>query len=171
MTLTLRHPTRFLTAGALVLAGCAALAMMRPTSQDPVYSVSTLRADLRRDPEAWVGRTVRVRAIAQVCEVCGGQQVRLPGTGTDAAGSLPLMLLMPAEATGGAEPLPLVIAPGSPRLEFLRHVPLLDHLVPAPQTIQWAVVAVYRVQLRVAICAAGVPPPCYATVVLDATAM
>jgi hypothetical protein len=123
---------------------------------------------------------VRVRAIAQVCTVSLGvllqrqgvpcaewQPVQLADAGSGAAALLPLALLLPAEATDGSKPLLLVRVPSPLPPTFLRHIRLLDHLVPRTQIVQWAAVAVYRVQLRAATCAAGIPAPCYAAVLLD----
>jgi hypothetical protein len=154
--------------GSLAVA-CVILAVVPHAGQEPVYSVAALSADLRREPAAWVGRTVRVRAIAEVCTVCGGwQPVQPSGPGTDTAAPLPPTLLKSAEGTGATAAIPIVIAPGSPPPAFLRQIPLLDRLVAAPHTVQWSVVAVYRVQLCAAGCAAGLPPQCYAAVLLDA---
>ena len=44
----------------------------------------------------------------------------------------------------------------------------LGQAVPAPQTVQWASVAVYRVQLHATTCNTGVRPPCYTAVLLNA---
>jgi hypothetical protein len=152
----------------------AAAAVDRLQGHDPVFSIMALHANLRHDPWAWVGRTVQVRAIAQVCTVSLGilnhkqsgpcaawQPIQLVGTDTH---SLPLALLLSAGAMDDGQPLPLVTVPGSRLLMFLRQIPLVEHTVPVPQAVHWGIVAVYRVQLRAARCAAGVPPPCYAAV-------
>src|ERR1019366_8665142 len=45
------------------------------------------------------------------------------------------------------DPLPVVRAGLDPVRTVLGRVPLLSRLVPAPQVLQWGVVATYRVQL------------------------
>jgi hypothetical protein len=54
---------------------------------------------------------------------------------------------------------------GGPMMAFLRQVPVLQTVVPAPQAIRWGAVAVYRIRLQVERpCGAA----CYAAVLLDA---
>src|SRR5579872_6904527 len=48
----------------LFLSGQIVLRADRP----PVLSLATLQGDLQRDPAAWLGRLVRVRAVAVQCQ-------------------------------------------------------------------------------------------------------
>jgi hypothetical protein len=51
---------------------------------------------------------------------------------------------------------------------FVRRLPVVDHLLPALQVVDWGSVSIYRVRLSVATCDAYQPPPCYAARLLDA---
>jgi hypothetical protein len=106
-----------------------------------VFTVDELTTLLARDPGAWLGRTVLVRGVAQACQGSGSsasalycrrlpQDLRDPGLG------------------GASERLPLVWGTQGSTLAFLRRVPLLGGLAPAPQVIQWDALATYRVKLR-----------------------
>jgi hypothetical protein len=71
------------------------------------------------------------------------------------------------DLTQPAYVLPVAWAGPDPLPAFLRRLPVLGTLVPAPQVPRWGAVATYRVQFRVR--AAACPsPPCYEALVLDA---
>ena len=146
-------------AGSLALIAWVVLASAYPAAHGPVYSVVAVRGELARDPHAWVGQVVRLRARAELCP----PEIADAGVGCGPAHPV----LAPPEAADVAEPLPLVPGPGAP-LTFLRHFPPLASLLPAPQQIVWGAVWVYRVRLSVAACDAYQPPPCYAAQLLDA---
>lgn len=127
-------------------------------SEGPIYSVEYMRDELVAQPRAWLGRTVRLYAVAthlrvQYCpfpvDVCVGE--------------------MPVFAAPGTAPtpsLPLVWGLSDPTRARLRQVRLLASIVP-PQAPHWGRPATYRVVLR------RLPGPrcrrCYAAVLLDAS--
>jgi hypothetical protein len=120
--------------------------------QGPVYSVAQVQAELAHRPAAWVGRTARVRGIGIFfCQHCPQRQTYLANA--DANGVLPL-------AWGRQDRV----------LAFLRRMPQVGRLVPAPQRVRWGVVAIYRVQLRelAADSCPFAPWPCYEALLLDA---
>src|SRR5262249_2553509 len=71
-------------------------------------------------------------------------------------------------APTASAPLPLAWEGPDPLLAAVRRVPLLGGLLPAPQALDWGVVATYRVRLRAipeSICGSGV---CFEAVLLGA---
>ena len=156
----MKHPLLWLIALlGLLLATVFAVAAFASANQSPTFSVTAIQAELARDPQAWVDRTVRVRgavvytgcfvATEGVLAFCAPPRLWLT---TAIPGSAPAQMPLSWETT---DPLPT----------FLRRVPLLSRLVPGPQAILWDVVATYRVRFRAltdACSAAG-----YEVVVLD----
>jgi hypothetical protein len=144
---------------ALTSSVLLAVAAGSQVSHGPVYSVAEVQAGLVVQPQAWVGRIVRVQGSATVCETrfehgyfrCTSEQPRL----SDAGGA-------------AAEPLLLVWEAPAPVWSALWRLPLLRGLLPAVQPVQWGVVATYRVQLRAAHASSCASPPCYQAVLLDA---
>jgi hypothetical protein len=146
--------------GLALASGLAAVALRRPLDHGPVYTLAQVQAQLKRQPGAWVGRTVRVRGVATKCFMLleHGYFRCLP-------------LLQPhlsdPDLEVASEPLLAWAAP-DPLLAFVRRVPLLGGPLPAPQAVDWWEVATYRVELRAIAdgpCGAGT---CYVAVVLDA---
>jgi hypothetical protein len=145
----------------VLLIGLAVAALSRHLEQAPVYRVDAVVALLARNPGAWVGKTVWVRGVALACMpspnvanilYCYRQPLELrdPGLG------------------GASDALPLAWGAHPSWLAFLRGVPVLGALLPAPQAPHWGVDATYRVQFR------AVPPdsctsiPCFQAQLLDA---
>lgn len=60
--------------GALALASVMALMVGDQASMGPIYSLAQVQAGLYRNPQAWAGRTVRVRAHIEDLEVGGTAQ-------------------------------------------------------------------------------------------------
>ncbi len=150
-------PVGVVLVSSLLWAAVAGLSRpASPRASDAIYTVAAVRTGLEHAPGAWVNRTVRVRAIlAQDCNVDLYPLDQVCRTLQPA--------LFDADATPGAAPFPVVIAPLPPHLLFLRHFPLVDQLVPAPQYLQWGTAAVYRVQFR-----AEAHPKCHATTCYEA---
>jgi hypothetical protein len=148
--------SRAVVAGSLTL-GCA-VAAISPAATSPLYTVTALRSGLENAPLAWLGRTVLVRALVQGCPFP-------PYTPTYDCSPASLVDGGISATEGG---LPVVWAGIDTFRGSLRHIPLLDRLLPAPQVLHWGVVATYRIQLQVAPCGAGTRAPCYAAVLLDA---
>jgi hypothetical protein len=127
---------------------------------DTVYTVAQVQAGLAWRPGAWAGRTVRVRGRATACAIklahghfhCMPRQPRLNDP----------------DVAATTEPLPLAWEDPSPALTVMRRVPLLGSLLPAPQTVDWWMVATYRVQLRATPDAPCGATTCYEAVLLDA---
>jgi hypothetical protein len=144
-----------LALSALVLAQAAVR-----TASGPVYTVAALRTHLAQDPEAWVDRPLRVRAIAGACAAWLG----LPHDG-------PCLHWQPEliDPQDVGDALPLVSGPVPPPVAFLRRLPLIGDIAPAPQHPHWDGMDVYRVQLHALSCGMH-QPPCYEALLLDATA-
>jgi hypothetical protein len=101
-------------------------------------------------------RIVRVRGIAEGCGFGVAFDLCPPAALVDAGSS----------ATG--QPLWLAQGDASPLRTLLRRIPLLARFAPAPQALQWQVVATYRVRVQAipaSICGTGV---CVQAVLLDA---
>ena len=63
--------------GMVMVLLCLSIAGLRAAGQvqdGPVYSVQALIADLDRAPSDWLGRPVRVRAVAGVCDAWTGER-------------------------------------------------------------------------------------------------
>jgi hypothetical protein len=76
--------------------------------------------------------------------------------------------LMNREASGGRPGLPLAWGSADALLVFLRRLPLLGNLLPAPQRLHWGEVATYRVRVQAipgSSCGSGA---CFEAVLLDA---
>jgi hypothetical protein len=153
-----------------------------------VYTVATLRADLRRDPVEWVGRTVRVRGVADYCltwvslDGSNTQNVCLAGhRGPGCRRALSQdgsytrnvctslhTVLRDREDTGSATRLPLALEAENRLYATLRRVPFLRWITPAAQAPQWGLVSTYTVQVRAEpriVCWNA--SPCVAAVLLD----
>jgi hypothetical protein len=148
---------------AALLLCCLSLGQaIGSTARSPVYSVSGLRARLVRQPQQWLGRTVLVRGIAEVC--------------LDSYGETPdrclaaRLRLEDANRPAMVAPLLLVAAPANPLVVRLRRVPVLGRLVPAPQVLPWGIPATFRIQLRTPrSTTCDLTAPCYEALLLDAT--
>jgi hypothetical protein len=144
----------------LLALGVLAIAQVAGrTASGPVYTVAALRAQLAHDPDAWVGRTLQVRALASVCTAW-----------LWAPHASPCLNWAPAltDPADGAEALPLVIGAAPPLLAFLRRLPLIGPGAPAPQEPRWNLIATYRIQLHAASCGPSDRRPCYSALLLDA---
>jgi hypothetical protein len=108
-----------------------------------VYTVAQVQAHLVDDATTWVGRTVRVRALAEPCPAWGSPHSPLH------CRRLAPVLVDPA-GTDLADPLPLVVRPGSPLLAALRRLPLAGGLLAAAPAPPWEVLRTYRVRLQAA---------------------
>lgn len=146
-----------LVLGAVVIAQ----AVDRP-ADGPVYPVAALRAHLARDPGVWVDRPLRVRAIAiDLCAAWTGM-AHIPSC----LNRQPA--LIDPGAPMGMEALPLASGPVPPPVAFLRRLPLIGQVAPAPQRPRWDTIAVYRIELRAVPCGAAEQPLCYEALLLDA---
>jgi hypothetical protein len=125
----------------------------------PVYTVAALRAQVAQDPEAWMGRTVQVRALASVCTAW-----------LTAAHVSPCLNWRPAltDPHDDGDALPLVSGPVPPPVALLRRLPLIGQMAPAPQSPRWDGMDVYRVQLHALSCGPPQQPECYEALLLDA---
>jgi hypothetical protein len=143
--------------GLLLAGGLALAASYRPLDQGPVYTVAQVEAQLASHPRAWVGRALLVRGAVVPC-------LAVPSVG-----ERPCAALAPGSVRPPREPLTLVQGDPPPvALAWLRRVPVLGTLLPAPQVLTWGVVATYRVRLQAtpeSICGSGV---CFEALLLDA---
>jgi hypothetical protein len=85
-------------------------------------------------PGRWVGRTVRMRAVAWLCLEWAYGPCRIPSP----------ILNDPGAHTG----LRLTRRRANPLLAFVHALPLMDRLVPLEQAPQWGVLASYCAQTR-----------------------
>lgn len=123
----------------------------------PIYSVALARAAIARQPNAWVGRTIRLRAIA----------FPLAGTGCPQVQPMCAAVLLTDSASGLDDAATLRAYPGPTDAlwQLVRRLPLGDRFVPAGPAIDWAVPAIYRVRFvsqPFAVCTA----PCLAAQIL-----
>jgi hypothetical protein len=156
-------PLKLLLAPALALTSLWAHAVLAPHPADPgaagsLYTVAQLRERLAANPRAWVGRVVRVRAIAYGCWALGGP------------GNAKCRIWRPSliDRIGQADPLALSWAPPNPLLATLRQLPLVGDLLPPPQGTDWDVPAVYRVRIRVVAAGQCGAAACYQALLVDA---
>jgi hypothetical protein len=142
---------------SLVLAANIAVQAVRGALRaHPVYSVAAVQAGLMRQPDAWAGRTVWVRGIAQGCGFRAEFDLCPPAALVDAA----------SPATG--QPLWLAQGDASPLRTLVRQIPFLARFAPAPQALHWGLVATYRVRVQAvpeSICGTGM---CSEVALLDA---
>ncbi len=121
----------------------------------PVYTVADLRQRVVQAPRAWMGRTVRVRAL-----------VLLYRTRSDPFTWRTHLLLIDPGAAGWVGRMPLVLGAADPVLAMLRRLPLVGPIVPHGQQARWTTAMSYRIELQ----ARPSPscPACYEAVLLDA---
>jgi hypothetical protein len=127
--------------GPLVAAAQAVATFPGRRDQGPVFSVAQLQALAAHDPAAWVGRTVRVRAIP-----AGGRCLAAISTyrpDCDWRGPA----LLDTRAQDAVEPLPLVRGSASPLLALLRRLPLAGRGPMGSQALRWDTPGIYQVQL------------------------
>jgi hypothetical protein len=127
-----------------------------------VYTVAQLQGRLAHHPGAWVGWAVRVRALAEPCPAWGSPHGPLHCRE-------PEPVLVDPAGTDLADPLPLVVGPGSPLLAALRRLPLAGGWVPALPSPAWDVLNTYRVRLQAAPGSNCDAATCFAALLLDVT--
>jgi hypothetical protein len=125
-----------------------------------VYTVAQVQAHLVGDAPAWVGRAVRVHALAEPCPAWGSPHAPLHCREPEP------VLVDPAGADL-ADPLPLVVGPGSPLLAALRRLPLAGGWVPTLPAPPWEVLRTYRVRLQAATGSSCDATACFAALLLD----
>lgn len=150
-------------AGALMLLGviaCLLVATVGVGDRGRVYPVSQVVVAVRRDPAAWVGRTVWVRGAAlQLVPGCGAARWCVRGLYEIAA--------RPAGRPGAI----LLLEPGQadPLVACLRRVPLLAGLVPPAQRLRGRAPSVYRVRFQAVPHTSCDAHPCVTALLVDAT--
>lgn len=162
------YPRRPLALLGLMLSTSVlvALTVSSDVTPDAVYSVAQVQAGLADHPQAWIGRTVRVRGMADPCPFQGGT-TRLWQCADEP------FILVPGPADPAAEPLPLSALAPDTLLAVLRALPLLRAVAPPPdpmalsQAVPVFRPARFRVQVRrlTAQSCAG-RSPCYAAELL-----
>jgi len=158
----MKHPSFWLVAPlGVLLAAVLAVAAFAGVGRSPIYSVAAVQAGLARDPQAWLGRTVLVRGVVEPC-LGSGSLARFLHCHRQ-----PQDRLDPDPATEGGS-LPLVSGSQNVWLAFLRHLPLMDRVLPPQQTPQWRTLATYRVQLRAMPAGDCTGQPYYEALLLDA---
>jgi hypothetical protein len=126
---------------------------------DRVYTVAEMLAGLDRQPDAWLGRVVRVRGMA-LSSGC---------LAWDAGGSAPCRDRAAYLLGGdGASVLQVTGHAPDPLVAALRRLPLVGRLVPGPLVVRWGALATYQVRLQVAPAAVCDASPCYGALLLDA---
>jgi hypothetical protein len=160
------HPGFLFALLGLVLTTSLSVAIIFAirSAEGPVYSVATVQAGLADQPQAWVGRTVRVRGLAELC-LAGGSAGDLPLF--QSCSQWPPSLADPDSGDAREPPLPLTWDTQS-QLDWLRSVPLLSRLVPpAPAPHPWTL-AMYQVRLQRAPARLCGVPTCYEAQLVDA---
>lgn len=142
-------------------AGALTLNNLLPPA-GPVYAVGAVRAGLAHDPQAWIGRTVRLRAVADDCLSWAAPAYVLYCRSRQP-------VLRDASTTGGSDALPALLAPDAGPLASLRQLPLLARWLPATQHLWWHVPRTYVVRLsRLPADACWPATPCVAAFLLHA---
>jgi hypothetical protein len=138
-----------------------------------VYTVAQVRAGLARQPAAWIGQTVIVRGVAAEADFATrprtstGMNCQLTTLGSPLPCALPLTMpdgstvyltLIDNSASRQANMLPLVLAVrpvpvvSNPLITFVRRLPALARLLPAPKKIPdqvpGGVLRLYRIRLQ-----------------------
>jgi hypothetical protein len=138
------------------------------TAWAPVYTVSDLSKKLARDPDRWIGQTVRVRGEVVGLSAWLYQDPATVSSTTQSCCPQRLVVLQRRLVDPGAERagrgLSLVYAPDDRWLAPFRKLPLVGALVPPAQRVSWGVARVYRVRLTTTAAATGR----YQAVLLDA---
>lgn len=152
-------------AASIVTALALAIALCLPSpgsslSTSPVYSMAQIQAYLARQPGQWLGRTVRLWALAQPCPTWGS-----PHSPLHCAGWQP-QLVDPDDAALNP-PLPLVARSGGSLFGLLRRLPLVGRLLPV-QRLVWERPEAYRVRLRAQTSRSCLASSCYEALLLDA---
>jgi hypothetical protein len=147
-------------AAALLMAGLCLQVRGTATSAGPVYSLAQIQARLAEQPGRWLGRTLRLRALAQPCPTWGS-----PHDPLHCATRQPVLV----DPDGAAldPPLPLAAGPGDPLLDVLRGLPLVGRLLPA-QRLAWERPAAYRVRLGLRASRTCGAATCYQALLQDA---
>jgi hypothetical protein len=151
------------TVGLLVLILASGVMFARACglgASSRTYTVAAIQVGLRHDRAAWLGRTIRVRAVLTACSTWSGA----PGASV-CVDRRPALLDAMGAATAG--PLPLAWGAEHPVLALLRALPVVGGMVPGPQAPVWGVAATYRVRLEVGRCAASGVAPCWRALLLD----
>lgn len=158
----LRPLTCLLAVSSLVLLLGGALVLTRAPAPAPVYAVAQVQVGLANHPQAWLGRVVWVRGVADPCP-WWGEATRLWQCADDP------LILVPARTDPVAAPLPLGQPAPNGILAALRRLPLLRALVAAPRAVPVYTTARFRVRLhRLAASACGGRAPCYEAQLLAA---
>jgi hypothetical protein len=141
MAMQRRLVFRVLLLGLLALIGLGVTTNRTRRNPEPVYTVAAVQSGLTHDPAAWENRILLVRGEAVAIGCTMAPAVVLC--------SSPRFGLRDPDPAATRKQLDLTWADCTPLLSFLRHMPLLGTMVPAPQVIRWDAPAVYRVQLRI----------------------
>ena len=151
--------------GLGLLIGCASLLMHRIFPSSHPYSVAQVQDGVRHDRHAWVGQVVLVHGVIVGCPPgypCPLAPVGTTGTGVGIASAHTVPL---------TQALPLGWEPQNPVLLFLRHIPLVNRLMPAPQGLDMKGSADYHVRLVPLQSCRVMHSPCVEARLLDAEQM
>ncbi len=132
---------------ALVVVLARAVVTRPSPAREIVYTVAQVRAGLSRSPGRWVGRTVLVRGSVVGCrrrEGCLAPLAGIPAEGL--VDGIPIIEMPRTTVLSLALPLQVE---QDPLWAFLRRVPPLRQIVPAPPRLFTAQPATYRVRLVV----------------------
>jgi hypothetical protein len=175
----------------LLVLGCVAVLAARQQPDDSrIFTVAQVRAGIRREPAAWIGRIIRVRALVTgiVLQVPmhrrGGAVssisvlVALPGpycpTASIGCGTAPTFLASSPISTvqlsdtawpSTAPTLLAAVRSAPPWLALVRRIPGMGGLFAQPQSVSLIGVATYRLRL---LSTSGCHQMCTDAVLLDA---
>jgi len=136
----------------IIVAGATVLDLSHRPASSRIYTVTAVVAGLYSNPQAWLGRTIRLRGIVRSC-----------GASWSCHGATPYLADGSVETTDWAHQLQVVPAPPDRNLTFWRRFPGFGALLPQPQQLKGTIPTVYRVLLTADMC--GV---CFEGIVQDA---
>jgi hypothetical protein len=144
----------------ILVAGLRLQARETSVSTGQVYSLAQIQAHLAQQPGQWLGRTVRLFALAQPCPTWGSPSNPLHcASWQPELGDPDDMTLDP--------PLRLAAGPSDPLLDLLGRLLVVRQLLPL-QRLVWERPVAYRVRLGVQATRPCIASSCYEVLLLDA---
>jgi hypothetical protein len=154
----------------LLVARGAVLAVQGPTqSEGRIDSISQIVAGLSNQPQQWLGRIVRVRAVVGgfVCPGRCAVHTSQPFAGLQSSEWYPFLTDPLADKATPSSQLLMLVEPRNHLLDRLSQLPLVGGIIPPGQRVAWYSTAVYRLRLQAGPCLVG-KQPCFEGVLVDA---
>ncbi len=143
-------------AGLVLVASLVTVVIAPASEHEGIYAVPQVLQGLIRDPGAWVGRAVLVRgtAVQPPIGCAPGRWCAVALFKTQRPQDGPALLLEPG--------------PSDPLVAQLRHLPLVDNMVPGPQRLHLRASAVYRLLFQAVPGVSCGAEPCVNALLVDA---